>query len=384
MKSSSVFSRIITGIFCLLLSGMTIWSIVAPDRAYSENERRALQAMPEFTLESLFTRDQDQKFTQKYEDYVADQFILRDQFVALKNQAELLIGKKDLGGVYLGEDGYLFSKETSMDQSALRSNLTFVDSFLEQARTLSSVENTAVTLIPDSGHVLSAKLPAFAPLYDFQSVNTLGKEVLGASYIDVYPTLVSHKEEYVYYKTDHHWTSLGAYYAYEALAEALDLSAHALSDYTQTAVSDNFKGTYASKINLSASPDTITRFSLCDSPAVPTMQTQEASYDSIYVEDALSTQDQYNYFLGPNQSVNRITTGIQNGKRLLVIKDSFAHSIIPFLTDHYEEIICIDLRYFRESALKLCDTESITNILVLYQATNFAKDSGLIQLSLSN
>ena len=113
------------------------------------------------------------------------------------------------------------------------------------------------------------------------------------------------------------------------------------------------------------------------------MELDDKKFDSIYDENALQTADQYNYFLYGNYPLTKITTSTENGRTLLVIKDSYAHSIIPFLCDHYETILCVDLRHFRESTLKLCEDENVTDLLILYQATNFCKDSSLIQLNLA-
>lgn len=377
-----LYSTILTSVFFLVLGALTLLSIVLPDKSYSEQEKRPLQTLPALTAESLLTREQEQKFTQKYEDYVADQFILRDRFVGVKNRAELLLGKRDLNGIYFGEDGYLFSKEERFNEELFTKNLTILDDFLRNAKN-SGVQTAAVSFVPDSAHVYEGKLPSHAAVYGFDQVETLSIDRLQDSYFPLYETLKSHKNESVYYRNDHHWTTLGAYYAYQTLSEALDFDFHPLSYYEQIEVSNDFRGTYAAKINLDVLPDTITRFD----PRVNTVKSviiDGTSYDSLYYEDALETTDQYNYFLRGNYPITEITTSVENGKHLLVIKDSYAHSLIPFLCDHYEQITCIDLRHYRDSTLNYCEENGVTDLLVLYQATNFSKDSSILQLNLQD
>lgn len=367
-------------VFFALIGIITLFSILLPDRSFSETERRTLAKLPSLTISSLTTQNQGEKFSQKYEEYVADQFLLRDAFVTVKNHAEVLLGKKDLGGVWLGEDAYLFSKETEIDRQKLSRNLGLVAAFLTQAEECESVERIAVTLVPDSAHVLNEKLPKFAPLYDFGTVDTLARNALSDRYVDVFTTLSKQNTEYIYYRTDHHWTTLGAYYAYAQLADSLGYTANAKDAYSTQVVSDSFTGTLAAKINLPVAEDAITKFTLPGTNEC-TMETDTESKNSIYDESALSGQDRYNYFLGGNAPINRIQTEIKNNKHLLVIKDSYAHSLIPFLCNHYESIVCVDLRHYTDNVKDLIKREQITDILVLYQATNFAKDDSILLLN---
>ena len=382
MKQTSLYAKIVVTVFLVLLFAMTLISVFIPDKDYSEREKRPLQTMPSFTLDSLLTRNQSMKFTQKYEDYVADQFLLRNSFVSLKNNAELMLGKRDMNGIYIGNEGYLFSKETEYDNARLQANLSAVSTFINNASNAADLENIAVTLVPDSSHILTEKLPSHASVYDYDKLQETASLALKDAYVSIKDNLVSHKEEDIYYKTDHHWTTLGAFYGYQSIAAKLGFSANDLSDYDSQIVSDHFIGTYASKVNLELTGDSITRYD-SKTGKVQSVELDDKKFDSIYDENALQTADQYNYFLYGNYPLTKITTSTENGRTLLVIKDSYAHSIIPFLCDHYETILCVDLRHFRESTLKLCEDENVTDLLILYQATNFCKDSSLIQLNLA-
>ncbi len=373
-------SILLNTVFLTLLGAIALFSVLLPDRAYSDTERRTLQTMPEFSLKALTTRNQNEKFSQKYEEYVADQFLFRDGFVTLKNQTEILLGKKDFGGVWLGDDDYLFSKDTEIDEDNLEQNLKIIASFIQNNETNHPLRNIAVTLIPDSAHIYPEKLPAFASAYDFNVVQSAASKILTTRYVDVFDTLSSNKDEDLYYRTDHHWTSSGAYYAYAALADSLNYSANPLSSYQTKKVSKNFRGTLASKVNLPTAADTITQFSLSDSLTC-TLKTEDGTQTSIYDVQALEGTDQYNYFLGGVKAYHKIETNVNNGRRLLILKDSYAHSLVPFLCDHYESILLIDLRYFTDDVSELLKTENITDLLILYQATNFATDTSLLLLN---
>ena len=373
-------SILLNTVFLTLLCGIALFSILLPDRTYSETERRTLQSMPELSAKALTTRNQNEKFSQKYEEYVADQFLFRDGFVALKNRTEVLLGKKDFGGVWLGKDEYLFSKEVKINEGNFKQNLNEVATFLQNSEEKLALQNIAVTFVPDAAHVYPEKLPAFASAYDFNIVQSAANTTLSVRYTDVFQTLSEHKDEDIYYRTDHHWTSLGAYYAYAALADSLGYVANPLTDYTPSVVSENFRGTLASKINLPTATDTITKYTFRNTFSC-TMQTADGIQNSIYDDSALNGSDQYNYFLGGVKAYHKIKTNANNNRRLLILKDSYAHSLVPFLCDHYESIILVDLRYYTDDVFALLEEESITDLLVLYQATNFAADTSLLLLN---
>lgn len=384
MEHSKRASRILVSVFFLALFGATLISVFAPRRAYSELEKRTLRSLPALTLESLTTRDDAKKFSTNYETYVADQFLCRDQLVGVKSTSEYLLGKKDANGVYLGKNGYLFSN--SKDDSAFTGNLGYAAQFLYLIQDRFHPEHTALMLVPDSAELYPELLPDFAETMDTQALYNSARAQLAQVdnvFLSPLDLLTEHKDEEIYYRTDHHWTTRGAYYGYEALSRAFGFTHNKLFEYRETCVSDDFYGTYAAKINLPLiKPDRILRYDLIRKVTpVMKMQSKTESYPSIYFEDALDTADQYNYFLGNNQAYLSIETGASNGKTLVLIKDSYAHSMIPYLADHYEKIICVDLRYYEDSVLDLIsEFHSPIDVLILYQTQNFATDNSIFKL----
>jgi len=205
------------------------------------------------------------------------------------------------------------------------------------------------------------------------------------SSIDVFDILNASKEDYIYYRTDHHWTSLGAYVAYSTAISKLGFTSIPYSKYDVEHASSDFLGTYYSKtLYDSVQSDTIDIYSNKDGGSVVSCTInnglEEKTYDSIYFREFLETKDKYSTYLGTNQPVINIKTNLQSDKKILIFKDSYANSFIPFLTQHYNEITALDMRYinnFREYALP----EDYTHILFLYNCTTFASDDNIKKIA---
>ena len=373
--------------FCLLIAVLTVASMVNPVREYSETENRALAQLPEFSWESLFHNsiimkkptDTEKSYTQKYEDFVTDQFVARDAWITLKTQVELLLGKKDSGGVYFGKDGYLFEKH-ELDAAQLEKNIGFLETFLNAN---ASKYNIKVLIAPTASLTFANKLPAFAPVWDQDAM--LDKIADLGNFVDCRDVLSEHSDEYLYYRTDHHWTTLGAYYAYTELCTSLGIEPYAYEDFNKRVLSDSFFGTLAAKINQESTPDEL--FTL-----EPNGVTVSVNYnngmkitDSLYEESYLAKRDKYSTFLDGNQPIVDITTSTKNGKTLLMVKDSYSHCMVPMLTAHYERIVLIDFRSAPRGIMYYANMieasgDSVDDIVVLYNAENFTKDRYIVKL----
>lgn len=201
---------------------------------------------------------------------------------------------------------------------------------------------------------------------------------LGSSVVFCDPTTAlraAPDRQTLYYRTDHHWTSYGAYITYVAWAKAVGLEPLSADAYDPKVVATDFLGTLASKANLPwLLPDTMTMWE----PKATSLYTVQADNKSpmtgLYDVSALSGRDKYTYFLGGNHALTTINTGVKNGRTLLLIKDSYAHSFVPFLTAHYETIWMIDPRYFKEDIFSWIEAHDVQDTLVLYNAATFAED----------
>ena len=370
-----------------ILLGLAVADICTPDRLFSEYENRILASKPDFSLKDLF----DGSYTEDYETYVTDQFVERDRWIFIKTMTDVLLGKKEINGVYLAKDKTLIEKHVPEDikPEVAAQKLALLQRLMEWQE---GRENGAlhIILVPTADNILADKLPDHAVYYEQQELLEQVQEMAGSCAIDVTDSLQAHREEYIYYGTDHHWTTRGAYYGYLTWAEAVGVTP---VSYDVQTVSTDFLGTLHSKTNLPVKPDTIEAYlpvvlrkiqgsGASDGGAMQVYYDfSEEGRDSLYEEKYLETKNKYGYFLDDNHPFIRIETGAQDpaaeGKKLFVIKDSYANCLIPFLTEHYETIYVLDLRYYKAplfSLLEECGAEENMDILVLYNVIHFIEE----------
>lgn len=366
-----IFKRLPGVIFMVLLLGLAGKEALSHQRTYSPVEKRELQTRPEISI----TKVLDGRFQKKYESYLRDQFPGRDHWVSFQTDMELFMGKNEIHNVYIGKNHYLLEHytEKEFDPQQISKNLQALEKFVGKAKQNADVH---VMMVPTKSWILREKLPAFAPHYKEQKFYDALQQKLEKEdvLISVEPVLDAHKEEEIYYRTDHHWTTLGAWYAYEQYTKAVggDLQ-RAQGKKKFRCISKNFYGTTYAKINYARQADKIEIYEPADKLRV-VYNMGEKKTKTLYDVSFLKTADQYSVFTGGNQAVLQITGGIKNGKTLLLIKDSFANSILPFLAEDYEKLVVVDLRQLNVSGDRLLEMFSPTDILILYNSAQFAQD----------
>ena len=366
-----IFKRLPGVIFMVLLLGLAGKEALSHQRNYSPVEKRELQTRPEISI----TKVLDGRFQKKYESYLRDQFPGRDHWVSFQTDMELFMGKNEIHNVYIGKNHYLLEHytEKEFDPQQISKNLQALEKFVGKAKQNADVH---VMMVPTKSWVLREKLPAFAPHYNEQKFYDALQQKLEKEdvLISVEPVLDAHKEEEIYYRTDHHWTTLGAWYAYEQYTKAVggDLQ-RAQGKKKFRCISKDFYGTTYAKINYARQADKIEIYEPADKLRV-VYNMGEKKTKTLYDFSFLKTADQYSVFTGGNQAVLEITGGIKNGKTLLLIKDSFANSILPFLAEDYEKLVVVDLRQLNVSGDRLLEMFSPTDILILYNSAQFAQD----------
>lgn len=348
-------------------------NIFMPDKEYSESENRMLAQAPEFSLTNLASG----KFMTDMEDYVTDQFVFRDQWINLKVLEDMALGKRESNGVYIGKQGYLMQvPENNIDDDSVNDNLNAIREFAQRHEDV----NTVMSLVPNAAYILEQLTPANAPVRDQSQDIALAEETVGdvLTFVDLTETMSSHRDEAIYYKTDHHWTSLGARYAFDTIYSALGISEPA-QDYTVYPVSHTFSGTLASKSGYDRSRDTIDIYVPQDvsTEYVVNYVEEGEKTASMYESSALEQKDQYEVFFGGNHSRIDITTPVEENKNLLIFKDSYANCFIPFLQPYFRSIIVIDPRYYYDDVDRLVTDNSITDILFLYNVDTFMTDTSL-------
>lgn len=364
-------------LFSVFFVGMFLLDCVTPDRTVSELENTTLTQRPKVTAQILSSAGLN-RFFNDYTQYTKDQIPGRDAWISLQSFVETaLLQKTQSGGILLGDKGQMFDRTyglVSSEERTLPRNIAAVASLA--ARCPGKVY---VMVAPAASSIYPERVPAHAPL--LQEESYLGQiqaavEQAGGVYLPLKDALSAHKDEYIYYRTDHHWTTQGAYYAYSELCGALGLEPFDRAAHTAVDVPD-FYGTFYSRARTwNAQPDTLTYYDL-DNPLTiytvtgPGMPT-EGQTTGLYDLDKLDVYDKYAAFLHGNNGLSRVE-GDGEG-RILVIKDSYANSFVPFLTANYAQIDVVDLRNYNYGLDALIAENGYDQILVLYSFDSFKSD----------
>lgn len=354
--------------FSLFIALFAVLLLVLPSRSFSETENRVLAGTPDFSLSAFFSGD----FGSDFERWITDQFPFRDSWVSLKARAERLSGKTENNGVFFCGEETLMNRFPEPDERSL-------DSALDALRALSEHADCPVylSLIPSSAAVWPERLPAHADTADEPALIKRLYSSCGVNTIDTLSALKAHADEDIFYRTDHHWTTLGAYYAYAAAAGAMGLSPVPLSEFTPETVSDSFYGTiYSSSGVRWLPPDSIQRFVPDAGAAVTKYEGPDEISVPVYDAEKLGMKDKYSYFFGGNTPRMVIRTG-QEGGRLLLIRDSYSDCELPFFFAHFSEIHVLDLRYYRQSVAEYIRANGFDGILVNYGLSDFVSDSSV-------
>ena len=374
MRKSNILFSIV---FLVIIFGFFFIDIFTPDLKFSYSENRTLQQKPELSWNTI----KDGSFMEDMEVYVNDQIKFRDEFVKISTYFKLALGQNEINDVYICDD-YLIEKFTDnlIDDKLLNQNIGFVNTFL------SNHSNAYIGIVPTATEILGNKLSKYTT--NVNQLELINKIYDSGQSIDIYSELLKHNQEDIYYRTDHHWTSLGAYYGYVSICKELGITPMELSEFDVSIIDEKFSGTIQSKVNLDFGYDVLHKYSPNSFSPTYTRVVDEMyqnSSDSLYDESKLSSKEKYAVYIGGNSSIVRIIT--ENGKedrgRLLLVKDSYSHSLVPFLTNHYSEIVLLDLRYFMAGTEFFLNSEKegFDNIILLFNLKNFIDDRNLIRLN---
>ncbi|MBM6803634.1 hypothetical protein H6B07_13405, partial [Mediterraneibacter glycyrrhizinilyticus] len=371
-KRKARIANLIGKIFIILLFLVMIINVIVPDREESELENRALEQRPRFNLTTILSGD----FMEQWEKYLSDQFAGRDTWRSLKVSLDRLGGARKENDIYIGKDGQLMEDIEVPDDGRLEANLTAIRDFAE------TYEDIPVTmmLVPDAACILNDSLPAFARVEDQRQMFSMAERKLGdtVNWVDTVSILNNHKSEKLYYKTDHHWTTQGAFYVFQDAAETLGIEGDVSDDFVSYTVTDSFNGVLAASSGVGL--DEMEQIDIYaptggDDDVVVNYVDEGRKTTSLYDSSKLETRDKYGVFLGGNTSVVDIRTVSTSQKRLLVVKDSFADCFIPFLAPYYREIVVVDPRYYSGTMQDIMDSYRITDALILYSGNTFFTDN---------
>lgn len=349
-------------------------NLIVSDKEMSEEENRMLAQMPKLTWGSLVSGD----FMTKYETYLADQFAGRNIWRSIKVRLSSFGGSKKEDDILIGKEDYLMEEIVTPDQEVLSENFEAIRQFSKKNQDV----RMYMLLVPNAANIMSDRLPAFATVADQSRMFAQVKRELGEDleWLEASDILKKHAEEKIYYQTDHHWTSLGAFYTFSGVAEQMNIKTDVSSGFVSYPVSSTFNGMLAAKsgcrldvreeIYIYVPRD-------ADNDVVVNYVDEQRKTASLYDSSKLKTRDQYAVFLGENTSVIDIRTMSESNRRLLLIKDSYANSFVPFLTPYFREIVLVDPRYYSGTIEDIMETYHVSDVLFLYNGNTFFQDNNL-------
>lgn len=340
--------------------------IFLPKEEFSENENRYLEKIAKFNFENIKTG----KFQSSLNDYISDHFPFRGTLLGNKNRLMHTFGMYRINDVYYSKDNKLL-EEYSTPKNRDRI-IRIVNKFSRKNNDV----NVEFMLVPTSVSIYEDDISKYNLNSSEFDVIDYYKEKLDVKFIDTRNTLLKNKDSYIYYNSDHHWTTLGAYYAYLDYCKINGIDA---KNFDFEKVSNDFRGTLYSKIlDNSTKKDYIIRVYDDNKYRVISDGKEDVLYDNSY----LKKKDKYSYFLGGNKGLTSIENlNIKSNDSILIIKDSYANCFIPFIINNYKNVYIIDPRYYSESINKFIDDKNIENVLFLYNVLTIDDDLGIVSIN---
>ena len=273
------------------------------------------------------------------------------------------------GGVYVvGSAGYEMYNYVGSLAEKYQSTVNAV------ADSLSGVSQVYAMAIPlSSGITLPDELFSDIPGSDQAQAE---KDILAGmgqnvKTIPLHDVMMSHRTEYIYFRTDHHWTALGAYYAYVQFCTAKGITPHNLSDYEVS----QFPGFLGSFYNDGGKPDAMKNDPDTVNAYHPVSATASMKYGDnenstltggqvIFDESTASASLKYGTFImGDNPFTVIENPEVSNGESCIVVKESFGNAFVPFLVDHYQTVYVVDYRYYSGSVTQLARDKGVKDVL---------------------
>lgn len=368
---NKIFGLAFVSLLCLPLAG----NLLSEPRSFSELENRVLSTGVKLDRNLL----KSGVLAERLEAYVQDQFPMRDALVNLKSDVQVLLGNEENNGVYLGKEGYLFRKFEAYDQETFLHNLDAVKALRKALG-----QRLSVMAVPGAAMVLEEKLPDFISVekekeaFDFFNTS-LGPD---GGQVDLLKVLLSHKQDPVYFRTDHHWTQYGAYLAYQELMHSLGMEPVDLSRF-MVDNRENFQGTHYSKFRGGiVEGETFTFYRNLDADFEVQYVAEKRLETSIFFPENLETRDKYKVFLDGNYPLITIQNRkVIEGEKVLVLKDSYANAMVPFLVESFQEVHLMDLRYYNLSLEEYLEKEGFDRVILIYGMDSYLDETSLRKLS---
>ncbi|MCL2548194.1 MAG: DHHW family protein [Symbiobacteriaceae bacterium] len=357
-------------LFVIFLVLAFLMVFIGPETAFSEMENRVMQQKPSLTLDAILSG----RFMSESVSYIQDQYWQRSWWVRVKNGSERLLGKRDIANTYLGEADLYTEKRSPINEDVFNRNLTALQSFCKRS-SLMGLQNWFL-LVPSSYSIYPQRLPSFAPVTDegelSRVITALDSDMV---VVDSFLSLVSSQRSDLYFRTDHHWTSDGALLAAEAVLAAMGDIPVGEASFERGFITGFLGSLYSRAPLFGVSAEEVTYYSPRDLVVSMRYGEKGETSDSLLVWENAGVKDKYTLFLGSLQPEVSIITSAESPRHLLILKDSFAHPLVPHLVPFFSEIRLLDLRYFRGSVGAYLNEHKITDVLFCYNLSWFASDT---------
>lgn len=373
-------NKIFFAIFMIVWIIIIVINFIWPKQVFSEEENRMLAVIPRFSFSSFVNGD----YLNGVNEYINDHFAFRNIYLKLNSWWEVnVMGKTENNGAYIGKDGYLFEKFEygEEEKQNIGENVTVISNFAEKMKELNI--STYFILAPNSIYINSDKLPDNVEVPNQQEIiNNAYNNTENTNNIDVTTVLDTENDIIpLYFKTDHHMNSNGAYVVYNEFCKNANIQAVPIQDFNKVTVARDFLGTFDSKAQIiNQEADEIFVYENETNTNIREAIYDKVTTNSIFNEEYLEGKDKYSYFLNGNNSKAIIKTNVENNKKLLVIKDSYAHILSQFLCENYSEVHFLDPRYTNFDYGEYVQENGITDVLFLYNVSNFTTDTNLSKI----
>lgn len=361
-------------IISILIACFSIADILSEDRDFSASENRYLEKFPTLTAGTVISGD----FSKNYETYITDQFLYRDAFITMKSLSETALLKTENNDIIYGSEGFLFPKFYKFDNKVLQANLASIDRFAA-----AMTAPVAVMIIPSKYHPLIDCVPAGVPFVDQNFYISEINNYLSANadIVNAKDILTVNSQRYIFYRNDHHWTNYGAWLAYCQFAPIAGFTPFEYES-KQILTSNGFLGTNYYKCHrLTPKADTVEYYDI----DIRSLTADDAVYDSLYNAEQFFERDKYSAFIQGHNGLTIIETehSAEKAGSILIIKDSFANSLIPMLCEHYNTIYAVDPRFYNHQLGYSRFAEiNFDQILIIYSFETLAAPSGINFISL--
>lgn len=402
MKFKMTPNKLMIALFAVILLVLPITTAALPKQERSENENRSLAKMPTLVDTKKWEKAENvsdylgavkwkylnnregKAFKDDIETYFCDHLAGRETWVKLCNNLTRLSGQREINDVYT-LDNQLVQTFKGYDEKTVEASIKAMNTFAERFSDIPMY----LMLAPTAQEAVSSRIPTYTGLMSEKTfIESVYSKMQNIGTIDCLSNIMGHSNEYIYYRTDHHWTSLGAFYAYQAAAKSLNYSAYGLNSFNIEPASRDFRGTlYSHTLDDSIDPDIMDYYFLASGEPKVKMTCRDDRetkvYDSLYVREFLEVKDKYSSYTGSNVPLVTIETDVDNGKSLLMIKDSYAHSLVPFLSKHYSKITMVDMRYINASLKSMIKMDEYTEALFVFNVIGFSEDKNIAKLVLT-